>query len=670
MARQVTKEVLALHRRFERYRDARLIGFDRRAVENERFFHNEQWTPEEKAEFKMRNQAPININRITPGIMHQHAIITANPHRFDAMPGEDSDVRMKHIVEQLFDYTYYISDGREQVSAAALNFLSVGIGYFHSFIDPASDEGRGDPKFEYLPWMDVFVDENSRKRDFSDAASIIISTVRSRAQLLNLFPEMASKIRRANDPYKGLENVTRDTVEVPYLESFAFQNDDEDNSERIRDFIEYTKVREVRYMVTLLDDKNMPTEEQAMTQAEYDMVRAKFPDRVADVYRVYTTRYKMVYVVGDIKLYESFIDVPHYPVQPIINVHVGTPYPLGDIDFAKDMQKEANKRRSQMIAYVTAAINNKLFYYGGSVADEDELQTKWGQPNATIRLNPGFDPPVPVHPSSLPEGLFNLEGMAKEDMQYAMGVFALQQGDASVAPSTHASTLAIEEFASRRQRAKEASIEAAITRIGQNLMAMYKMVYTGPKTFRIVNPSKDMLNEQQQQQINVPLYNDMTGAIVGFMNDIRMANFDVRVRPGSSNPTNRFAMLQEAKALYDSQVIDDVEVLKKVDGVFDREGVLKRKGIMNQQAQQLQAQQEELNKQNADIQRLEQMLADAKRAIELERYKGTLAKSLIRGDDEKQKALLRLKELEADLKIARKQAQDDRVRNNQKSKES
>ena len=83
-----------------------------------------------------------------------------------------------------------ISDGDEVFKQTIHDYAVTGLGYFYSYIDPESDYGRGDVKFTYVDPFRVVVDPNSRNRWFDDASAMMLSTILSKRQVMDLYPQL------------------------------------------------------------------------------------------------------------------------------------------------------------------------------------------------------------------------------------------------------------------------------------------------------------------------------------------------------------------------------------------------------------------------------------------------------------------------------------------------
>jgi hypothetical protein len=207
--------------------------------------------------------------------------------------------------------------------------------------------------------------------------------------------------------------------------------------------------------------------------------------------------------------------------------------------------------------------------------------------------------------------------------------------------------LALDEYGTRRiKQWMQHSIEPALRQLGKLVMQFSQAVYTANKRFRIVQPSA--IQEQREQELNIPLYNDM-GEAIGKSMDYSAAKFDVHIVAGSTLPVNRWAYLEELKQLMQLGVVDDIAVLAETD-LRNKEGIAKRKSMYAQMQGQLEQMDEEIKDQAGTIETLERQLVQA--GIKSKVMQGTIEieknKQDVKGS--RQSALL---ETEAQQKLLR-----------------
>jgi len=175
------------------------------------FYLNEQLSKDEIDTLEEAGMPTFTINRITPIIEIMKYFVTANSPRWKAVgvTGDDADVAQVH--SEISDYCWHLSNGKSVYSQVILDSLTKGIGYFLVDVDRDADRGMGEVQFSRIDPYDVYVDPASRDFLFKDAAFISIRKNIARGRLMNMFPEQAAKIKKAEGPSGTVSYSQRDT---------------------------------------------------------------------------------------------------------------------------------------------------------------------------------------------------------------------------------------------------------------------------------------------------------------------------------------------------------------------------------------------------------------------------------------------------------------------------
>lgn len=339
--------------------------------------------------------------------------------------------------------------------------------------------------------------------------------------------------------------------------------------------------------------------------------------KMIQVVEIYQCRIKLYCIVGDELLYERVLPIEKYPIIFFMNLHNRTPYPTSDVRIVKPIQEYINKTQSLIIAHATTSSNTKLLIPNGSM-DLNEVRKNWAVPNAVMGFDAGEGQPIVVQPSQLPVELFQSLAVAKQEIEYELGLFALMMGEAGSAPATFKATVSIDEFGQRRSRSKLRDIEAGLCRAGEVIIPLAQELYKTEKVIRLLNPN----NSMSEFAMNQRLYDDKTNEI-HVINDITRGRYDVIVVAGSTLPTNRYAMLEIYLNLYREKIIDQVEVLKKTE-VFDMEGVLQRTSQINQLTAELEQAQAQIKQLSGDMQTKDRELGHLQNRVDAEKFRSDL----------------------------------------------
>ena len=332
-------------------------------------------------------------------------------------------------------------------------------------------------------------------------------------------------------------------------------------------------------------------------------------DNVVDAIKFYSTRVQQTIVVGDKVISETILPetVKEYPVVPFHYKWTGTPYPLSADATLIGKQQEINKAHQIMVDNASLGSSLRWMYEEGSI-DSETWERYSSSPGALLPIRPGVTPPTPVQPAPLSNAFFTIVQQGKGDMEYLAGIYSSMMGDSGGASETYRGMLALDEYGTRRiKQWMNTSIEPALRQLGQLIIDYSQATYTANKKFRIIQPSA--IQEGKDQQINVPLYNDM-GEAIGKSMDITAVKFDTRIVSGSTLPINRWAYLEELKQLLQMGVVDDIAVLAETD-IKNKEKIVQRKSLYSQLQGQVQQLSEAIKDKDGTIETLERQLVQA-----------------------------------------------------------
>jgi len=611
---------------FQRYADARR-DWDVEARDAIDFTLGNHYTSEESEILQSIGQADFTIDRIYAAIDKLKSLMTSRPVKFSVTAREDSDVKMANVWKTLLEYIYDVSDGQHHFKQAVHDYATCGIGYFYGYVEPEADYGRGEVMFTHVNPFRVYVDPSSRDRYFKDAANVLLSTILTKEQLLNLYPEVEQflpDIETYNmsdmySDYPDSQNKNSNTVFTPaevkdkdYAESIG---------ERYRIIERFSKIRVPYYRVA--DQKQGTETIMSMDAFQLFMEENKkqFDNQIYDFVEIPQTRIKVTASLGQVLLYETILDTDTYPIVPIPNIWTNTPYPKSDVNKVKDMQRLLNKLFSLALSHAQTSAGLKLLVPQGSVDSIAQLEKDWANPNAVIEYDPSYGEPHYPSPQPLTSQFYQLINQVERYIDLNFGVPELLQGFKEGAPDSVRGTMLLAQMGEGRGAAKLRDIEMSLQQLGKVLYQLGKAHYTFEKKFRIVQPNNDIT----EFAINNRLYDDKSGTIAAIQNDLTAGQYDVRVVAGSTMPSNKYAEYQMYMEAYQAGLIDRVEALKKTE-IFDKQGVLQRTGEV-QRLQALVGQlQDQIKILSGDLQTAQrESLTDRKR-VEVQKFKSELNK--------------------------------------------
>ena len=620
------KEVRELWRR---WLDARK-EWENQAREDIDFYLGNHFSQEENDELEARNQSNVPLDRLYSAIEQFKAITTSKPPKFSAVGREDSDNNLANVWRTLLEYIWDISDGNEVFKQVVHDYAVTGLGYFYSYIDMEEDYGRGEVKFTYVDPFRVVVDPNARNKWFDDANGMMLSTILTKLQLLDLYPQLKEEVEEGKmliDEVEGYNegetwpsNMNKRTV-GSFTPDYIKDLDHGEGSQKYQLIEYFSKIKVPYYRVMnmetqeerIIDKSTMSsfiTEPEVMKAVEKGMI---------DILEVQQTRIKLTCTLGQIVLYERILDTDKYPIVPVPNIWTNTPYPMSDVRKNKDFQRYLNKVMSLITSHAQASSGLKLLVPQGSVDDIEELEKDWANPNATIEYDPSMGEPHFPSPQPLSNSVMQLPQMISQYIDLNMGIFEMMQGNTEVAPRTSSATMMMEDFGQRRSKSKLRDIEGSLKRLGMVIYNLAKSHYNFQKSFRITQPNNDLT----EFTINQRMYDDKTKELQTIHNDVTVGQFDIRIIVNSTMPSNKWGEWNIYMEAYQAGLIDRNEALKKTE-IFDKEGVLGRMDTINKLQQQLQMAQEQIKNLSGDLQTANRESVASRKRTEVEKFKTQL----------------------------------------------
>ena len=322
---------------FQRYADARR-DWDVEARDAIDFTLGNHFTAEESDVLQSIGQADFTIDRIYAAIDKLKSLMTSRPVKFSVTAREDSDVKMANVWKTLLEYIYDISDGQHHFKQAVHDYATTGMGYFYAYIEPEADYGRGEVMFTHINPFRVYVDPASRDRYFKDAANVLLSTILTKDQLLNLYPDVEQflpdiETYNMSDMYSDYPESQKKNSVNAFTPAEVEDKDWETSiSDRYRIIERFSKVRVPFYRVA--DNKNgtetiMSAEAFALFAEENERL---FNNKIYEFVEIPQTRIKVTTSLGQVLLYETILDTDTYPIIPIPNIWTNTPYPKSDVN--------------------------------------------------------------------------------------------------------------------------------------------------------------------------------------------------------------------------------------------------------------------------------------------------------------------------------------------------
>lgn len=700
----VDKEVKKSEDLVRRWTENDRANWVTQAHESRKFKIGSQWEKTDAEALKANNQPALVENEVLPAINLIVAQLTENNPRFFAVGREGSDFKEASHVADLLQYIWYVSKGNVRAKKVITDYEDIGMGAWMVYVDPYADWGKGEIKITDVDPIELIIDPNSKEPDSSDASSIMIRKRLTEEQIKLHYPSFSLEgaIKGSlidypsdtlddpqdqviypeddSDYYEVIDRYTK--VKVPMFNVYDPQSDEErllTNDE----YIEYGKelaaiisrqglpdqfitdrkgVEIVRQTITqygnvfhlMIDPYTGESYKMSGVEHEHPLVIQGSTTRMQIVYKaqlineaqitvdkVNVDRIKRVFSIGRKKLSESIMPISNYPIVTVMLHHNRNPFPMGDINLVKDLQKQLNKINSLIIAYNTNITNVKYWIPKGS-QDKKRLEERIGKAGAQVFE---YDPelggaPIVVQLTQMSVALYQEKEMITQRIQRIIGAYAFQDGNVQQAPQTKGGTVLLDEFMQRRVMMKKRDIEESLNQLAKVIVELIPHVYTERKVIRIVLPNRKpkevIFNDQQIDDRGV----------VNIYNDLSSGKYDVQVISGSMLPSNKMMQREEIKEAFINGILRDPTPYIKLLDLPDVDEVLEREDRLAQAQAQLQQASEYIKNLEGDMQTKDRELVHADRQVEKEKFKADLARAGAKVESAVEITKSKLKEVE------------------------
>jgi len=657
---------------FRRYKDnSARIMWEQNVQEDREFRLGKQWTDLQVKELAKRGQAPLVVNRIHPAVETAKALLCARKPGIKASAREDSDNKVAHVFNDLFEYIWDISSGNSEFKQIVDDSYVASLGYALVYQDGLADNGKGEVKMMSLDPLDIYIDPASRHKLFDDSANILYSRLYTKSQAkqykplytalvesitegaqterpttnrtdqgATIFPETDETIGDAEEVIRGIERYQMVFTNKFRIFDASSGNEQLYTSDEFKEYVKqpawlidgkpYTTQKAAERVINQYNQMmqqmqqaaaqgqevgEMPPEPVIQTFTIADMVRQE----VVQVVKIRSKNVRVISIMGDKLLYvrELPANLHTYPIIPFPSIHTGTPFPTSDVRMCKGLQEYVNKMRSLIVAHATTSTNTKILVPRGSV-DMNKFEIAWAKPGVAIEVDYEYGVPSTVAPTPLPTELYANQRQAMEDINHQFGIYESMMGNNANAPTTYKATISLDEFGQRKIGSRLADLEVGLKRMAEVMIPFIQQLYTQQKTMRIVNPN----NSINEFMINQRLYNDKTQE-VEVINDISRGSYDIKIVTGATLPSNRYAEFELHMEAYKLGLIDKQEVLKKSD-IYDMEGVLQRTGEVQQLKAALEEAGGKIKELEGDLQTADREVKHAKMDAEMSKFKAGL----------------------------------------------
>ncbi len=509
------------------------------------YYYGQQMSQTMSDIYASRGWTQVTLNKIRPIVKNKVSRMVAGKPKGKVFGYSAVDMPTAFALNEFLDYHYYSSEGQIQFEDAALAQLRDGISYLVVYRDWMADYGRGELKFAFHPYEDVFTRKSARRWDFSDAGRIIVSVLVDKSDVAFRLHEWVKDV--------DLDQFLH-PMDIPKFEGrrrdgkfdvIGIPNDFSGENRYIREFDVYDlvqrKILAVHYIPTNtiipVDDDYKPND------VENQMIK----DGIIRFDEFLVPRVQYTKFIGNgtnsIRIGEQeILPIEFFPVVPIHNERTGNACSLGEVHFFYGSQEMLNQSAALMVMHAALASLFKVIVdtriYKG---DLEDLKSQWSAVGAIIGVESDPDtgkmPIEVVRPEPINQAFWTMTQYFGAELEYQAMASPLNWGmPTKHAPDTLPPLMALNEWADNSLRLHLNHFEIAIERLYTVLLQWSKEFY-GYKTFPVFRESGEFENFVNSK---IPLdtgFKDATGNPIMSYNNIRELRTRYRIQLGSTKPS-------------------------------------------------------------------------------------------------------------------------------------
>lgn len=575
-----------------------------------------QWSHRDKVQREEAGKPTLEINLVRSYVRQQINTMRQNRPQAKVVPVNDgADADMAKILGGLIKDVEEASNFEDALDTAAENAVYGGIGFYRIVTDYVDEQSfNQEPRFEpIVNPQAVYIDPLSKALDGSDMTEALI-----------------------------VEWVHKDTIEQQYgkdsLSDFEDLSADWYNStDNTLCVAEYFHKEQIKDKLLLLQDGS--------TQYLSDLIKQYGREHI-DALTVNSrdttkTVVKWAKLTGDMVLEQGEFPGKHIPIFPVygeVTWVENRRYVFSLVHFAKDAQRLFNYWKSTEAHILQKNQDEMTIVDDRGIAGFEE----WNNPaaaqylrfRATDENSQPISAPFKLGAANPPVGILNAATSAQQLIPDILNMHAPQMGAEVNGQSGRAIGL-LQRQADTAQFHFQDNINKTIRHSARVLLGLFPILYDTEMVRRIVGAD----GQTELVKLNAPPQtpDEATKAIDGVLNNMSAGRFDVRMDTGPSFNTQReesfnlmMQLVQTNPALFNvvadlmirnSPLINANEIAERVKMLVPPQALGQDKIDPEQAKAQIQQLDQVVQKQQADLQALQQELADKNADRELDLQK-------------------------------------------------
>lgn len=459
-------------------------------------------------------------------------ILTDNKPQISVVPFEPDDIEIATVLSEIVKANWDYNDMDIKLPKLVKNTLIFGNGFLKVDWDPAARNGTGDVRMSIIDPDNVVVDPNGVDDETIQWIAHIQNVPKEYIVHNPNWAHLADQI--GSGTYDSNYTVIRDVASQGNRQPFQTQYSDT-KKQRAWDFVGGGSEQvDNEDKVTLVEMwRRDPSSGQVMKTV----------------------------IANNTLLEDGLSPFNHnkFPIVHFVDYAMAWDYwASGEVQHVEKLQLEINKRRGMMIDILKFTSMPMLVVDPTSGVDYENLVSR---PGLVIPAIGGAAAVGWLHPPRVPNELFAMNQVDKQDFDTILGNVDVLQGRRPVGVEAASAIEALTEAANTRMRLKVRYLEASLRQTGRLVVALIQQFYNTERVIRITGRDGEELLDAVLDfvQVNSP----QGDGEVSLENIIPQdAEFDIKIGAGSTLPVSRASRFTQALQLFQVGAIDQVELLK------------------------------------------------------------------------------------------------------------
>ena len=524
---------------------------------------------------------PVSINFLHPICNQKLAILNQTRPSMKTISMDGRAKNHAFVLDKMKHAVMYNSNAPLEIENMIKDMLISGMGCAMVMPTNPYQNGLFGVGVVHVPYDEVILDINAKKRTLEDMEGFFIERVFTIAKTLQIYGDIVANLKDETGRPVDVNTLTnRLWIEGQVTDKQDVVTTQFNQQGRIvvREF--YEKIYTTMYVVpdpqtknlTYLFRENLPEDVQTILS-----------DAVKELPGMYIKR---TLILGDFVVYDEVLSITQYPLKVSFFEWGGKPYrSYGMLHFTIDMQSAIDKVMQIMLLNGMLSNNAGWTAPKGAIAEEDKK--KWedygNNPRVIKEYIPretvGGGPPLRPERDQIQQ-ISNfyptIMDMLKSGIEFSTGITPIMQGDAKGQTDVFSSLQQYQNAAMMRIVLSTSHINQTLTEIGQ-VLTEYLTANITPDTYQFFDEKGNLNELEVAQEIanDIKLYRYLVISIPAtFMPSQRLAMSTelMKIAQSSPDPNERSLLTQTAMGLTDVREFDEVQ--EKLDIVKNTQSQL------------------------------------------------------------------------------------------------